>query len=196
VDLELVTVGASAGGLEALRAIMKGLPADFRMSVVIVQHRAKDSHALCGLLQDCAKLRVFEVDDKQAIEGGCVYLAPPDYHLFIEPGYFSLSTDAPVVFSRPSIDVMFDSAAEAYGPRVVGVVLTGANQDGAKGLKRIVDAGGRAVVQDPETADVRVMPEAAIRTVKEACVLPLGEIAPYLVRLQIERHSPCAGGKA
>jgi two-component system, chemotaxis family, protein-glutamate methylesterase/glutaminase len=192
VDLELVTVGVSAGGLEALRALVRGLPGDFLMAVVIVQHRAKDSHALCSLLQDYSALEVCEVEDKQSLEVGHVYLAPPDYHLLVEPGHFALSTDAPVVFSRPSIDVMFESAAAAYGRRVVGVVLTGANQDGAQGLKRIVECGGRAVVQDPATAEVRVMPEAAIRAVQSACVLPLEEIAPYLVQLQGSRHSPCA----
>ncbi len=194
--LELVTIGVSAGGLEALRKLISGLPQDFGMSIVIVQHRSRDSHMLCSLLQDYSKLKVYEVNDKQAVESGCVYLAPPDYHLLVEPGHFALSTDAPVVFSRPSIDVMFESAAEAYGARVVGVVLTGANQDGSKGLKRIVDGGGRAVVQDPKTAEVRVMPEAALRAVEEACVLSLEEIAPYLVRLQSSRHSPCPGGDA
>jgi two-component system chemotaxis response regulator CheB len=191
-ELELVVVGVSAGGLDALRTLVSGLPDDFGLSIAIVQHRAKDSQALCSLLQDCCSLKVYEVEDKQGIDGGAVYLAPPDYHLLIERGHFALSTEAPVVFSRPSIDVMFESAAEAYGQRVVGVVLTGANTDGAKGLRRIVDRGGRAVVQDPQSAEVRIMPEAAVREVPAACVLPLAEIAAFLVELQTSRHSPCA----
>jgi two-component system chemotaxis response regulator CheB len=190
--MQMVAVGASAGGLEALRKLVRGLPADFRSCVVIVQHRAKDSFALAELLQDCTELPVSEVEDKQIILPGEIYLAPPDYHLLVEPGHFALSTEGPVVYSRPSIDVTFDSAAEAYGKDVIGVVLTGANRDGSRGLVKIVEQGGRAIVQDPATAEVRTMPAAAALAVPAACILAIDRIAPFLVKLQTERHTPCA----
>lgn len=184
----LVVVGVSAGGLQALGVLLGGLPADFPLPLAIVQHRSKESSALCELLQDRSALPVSEVLDKQPIEPGHVYLAPPDYHLLVENGHFSLSVDEPVGFSRPSIDLTFGSAADAYGRGGVGVVLTGANHDGARGLRRIVDAGGRAVVQDPATADSASMPRAALAAVAEATVLPLAEIAAHLSSLGAERE--------
>jgi two-component system chemotaxis response regulator CheB len=190
--MQMVAVGASAGGLEALRTLVRGLPVDFKPCVVIVQHRAKDSFALAELLQDCTSLSVSEVEDKQFILPGEIYLAPPDYHLLVEPGHFALSTEAPVVYSRPSIDVTFDTAAEAYGKELVGVVLTGANRDGSRGLAKIVAQGGRAIVQDPASAEVRTMPAAAAKAVPAACILSIDDIAPFLVKLQTARHTPCA----
>jgi len=187
---EIVMVGVSAGGLDAVCTLLRGLPADFAMAVVVIQHRSKESEALCEVLQDCTPLGIQEVVDKTPVEPGNVYLAPPDYHLLVEEGNFSLSLDAPELYSRPSIDVAFESAAETYGPRVVGVVLTGANHDGARGLRRIVDRGGHAVVQDPATAEVAVMPAAARRRVPEAVVLPLGEIAAHLSTLQPSATAP------
>ena len=187
----LVVIGVSAGGLYALRTIMSGLPADFDLPIAVVQHRSKDSELLCELLQECAHLQVGEANDKEPILPGHVYVGPPDYHLLVEPGYFSLSTDEPVRFSRPSVDVMFLSAADAYSPDVVGIVLTGANADGARGLRAIVDRGGYAVVQDPATAEVPVMPRAAIREVPTACVLPLDQIAPHLASIRGRRMPPC-----
>lgn len=192
----LVVVGVSAGGLFALRTIMAGLPAGFALPVVVVQHRSKDSELLCELLQECSPLTVGEVNDKEAIAPGRVYVAPPDYHLLVEPGHFSLSTDEPVRYSRPSIDVTFMSAADTFSPDVVGVVLTGANADGARGLRRIMDRGGHGVVQDPETADVKVMPQQAIKLVPEACVLPLDQIAAHLAGIQGRRTPPCHGARA
>jgi len=187
----LVVIGVSAGGLHALRTIVSGLPADFDLPVVVVQHRSKDSELLCELLQECAPLVVGEANDKEPILPGHVYVGPPDYHLLVEPGYFVLSTDEPVRFSRPSVDVMFLSAADAYSPDVVGVVLTGANGDGSRGLRSIVDRGGYAVVQDPESAEVPVMPRAAIKAVPTACVLPLERIAPHLAAIRGRRMPPC-----
>jgi len=187
----LVVIGVSAGGLHALRTIMSGLPADFDLPIAVVQHRSKDSELLCELLQECAPLTVGEANDKEPILPGHVYVGPPDYHLLVEPGYFSLSTDEPVRFSRPSVDVMFLSAADAYSPDVVGIVLTGANADGARGLRAIVDRGGYAVVQDPESAEVPVMPRAAIAAVPTACVLPLDQIAPHLAAVRGRRMPPC-----
>ena len=187
----LVVIGVSAGGLHALRTIMSGLPADFDLPIVVVQHRSRDSELLCELLQECAPLVVGEANDKEPILPGHVYVGPPDYHLLVEPGYCALSTDEPVRFSRPSVDVMFLSAADAYSPDVVGIVLTGANADGARGLRAIVDRGGYAMVQDPETAEVPVMPRAALKAVPTACVLPLEGIAAHLAAIRGRRMPPC-----
>lgn len=186
----LVVVGASAGGLHALRTLVSGLPADFSTPVVVVQHRAKESELLCELLQECSHIPVHEVVDKMDMGPG-VYVGPPDYHLLVDEGFFSLSCDEPVRYSRPSIDVMFESAADTYGMDVIGVVLTGANSDGSRGLRRIVDGGGYGVVQDPETAEVRVMPRSAAKEVPEACVLPLEEIGPHLAAIHGRRVPRC-----
>jgi two-component system, chemotaxis family, protein-glutamate methylesterase/glutaminase len=184
VGYDLVVVGTSWGGLAALRTLVGALPASFRMAVTLVQHRHKDSdHALRALLQERSPLVVCEVEDKMPLEEGHIYVAPPDYHTLIEPGHFALSTEAPVRFSRPSIDVTFMSAADAYGHRVVGVVLTGANADGANGLRRISDLGGLALIQDPDTAESRMMPAAAREAVPRARVMTLPQIAEYLVTL-------------
>jgi two-component system, chemotaxis family, protein-glutamate methylesterase/glutaminase len=186
----VVVVGASAGGLHALRTLVAGLPTDFRLPVIVVQHRAKESELLCELLQECAPLPVQEVMDKMDMGPG-VFVGPPDYHLLVDDGYFSLTTDEPVRYSRPSIDVMFESAVDTFGMDVVGIVLTGANADGARGLRRIADAGGHAVVQDPETAEVRVMPRAALKAVPDACVLAVEDIPGHLARIQGRRLPRC-----
>jgi len=184
VGYDIVVVGTSWGGLAALRTLVAGLPDSFQMAVTLVQHRHKDSdHLLRTLLQERSTLRVFEVEDKMPLEHGHIYVAPPNYHTLIEPGYFSLSTDAPVRFSRPSIDVTFASAADAYAHRTVGIVLTGANEDGAEGLRRISDRGGMAIVQNPETAESRPMPEAARKAVPRARVMTLEGIAEFLAAL-------------
>ena len=184
VGYDIVVVGTSWGGLAALRTLVAGLPDSFQMAVTLVQHRHKDSdHLLRTLLQERSTLRVFEVEDKMPLEHGHIYVAPPNYHTLIEPGYFSLSTDAPVRFSRPSIDVTFASAADSYAHRTVGIVLTGANDDGAQGLRRISDRGGMAIVQDPDTAESRPMPEAARKAVPRARVMTLEGVAQFLAAL-------------
>ena len=184
VGYDIVVVGTSWGGLAALRTLVAGLPDSFQMAVTLVQHRHKDSdHLLRTLLQERSTLRVFEVEDKMPLEHGHIYVAPPNYHTLIEPGYFSLSTDAPVRFSRPSIDVTFASAADSYAHRTVGIVLTGANEDGAQGLRRISDRGGMAIVQDPDTAESRPMPEAARKAVPRARVMTLEGVAQFLAAL-------------
>jgi two-component system chemotaxis response regulator CheB len=165
-DDALVVVGASWGGLHAVSAILRGLPADHRAPLVVVQHRSREAEGLLArLLQDVTPLQVCEVDDKQVVLPAHVYVAPPDYHLLVEGGpggaHFALSTDGPVRFSRPSIDVTMVAAAEAYGARTLAVVCTGANDDGARGARRVLDRGGAALVQDPATAEVRTMPDAA-----------------------------------
>jgi two-component system chemotaxis response regulator CheB len=164
----LVVVGASWGGLHAVSTILAALPRTFDAPVAIVQHRAKESEGLLvGLLQAVTTLHVCDVEDKEPIRGGHVYVAPPDYHLLVEDDHFSLSVDAAVRYSRPSIDVAFASAADSLGPAAVGVLLTGANDDGARGLRHVVARGGRALVQDPATAEVRTMPEAGIRALAD-----------------------------
>jgi two-component system chemotaxis response regulator CheB len=188
MNLDLVVVGTSYGGLHALSVLLDGLPADFEPAVAIVQHRSPDSdETLARLLQDRSRLPVLEVDDKEPIESGHVYIAPPSYHLLVEGGAFALSTEAPVAFSRPSIDVLFESAAEAFGPRVAGVLLTGANADGALGLRRIKELGGFAVVQDPDTALGRAMPAAGVALAPVDAILPLERIPGFLVELAASR---------
>jgi two-component system, chemotaxis family, protein-glutamate methylesterase/glutaminase len=181
---DIVAIGASAGGLAAVCTVLSLLPADFEIPIVVVQHRAKESQVLAEVLQDCTKLRVHEAEDKMPLEPRSVYIAPPDYHLLIDDCRLALSTEDVVLFSRPSIDVFFDSAADAYGPGVIGVVLTGANSDGSKGLNKIAARGGQTIVQDPETAEVDVMPRSAQKTVSKARVLTLEEIAGHLIQLE------------
>jgi two-component system, chemotaxis family, protein-glutamate methylesterase/glutaminase len=185
---DLVVVGVSWGGLAALRTLLAGLPTGFAAPVVVVQHRSPESHptALRELLAAATPLTVCEVGDKQPLERGTLYLAPPDYHTLVEGDHLELSVDAAVAHSRPSIDVLFESAAEAHRERCAGVVLTGANADGAAGLARIAALGGAALVQDPATAERVEMPRAAIAAVPTARVAPLAEIAGLLVELCTE----------
>ena len=184
VGYDIAVVGTSWGGLAALRTLVAALPATFAMALVLVQHRHKDSDSLLRvLLQERTELEVCEVEDKMPIERGTVYVAPPDYHTLVESGHFSLSTEAPVRYSRPSIDVTFISAADSYGHRTVGIVLTGANADGAEGLRRISDRGGLALVQDPTTAESPTMPAAAVRAVPRARVMALPAMVAFLATL-------------
>jgi two-component system chemotaxis response regulator CheB len=189
---ELVVLGCSMGGMRALQCILESLPEEFCIPMVVVQHRYRTSNeALPAFLRRHAHLQVVDADDKQWIQRGTIYLAPADYHLLIDRadghGELSLSVDARVEHSRPSVDVLFESAAESYGPAVIGVVLTGANADGARGAMAIKRRGGFVIAQDPATAEAPEMPRAAI---EKACVdriLPLERIGPFLVELC--RHS-------
>jgi two-component system chemotaxis response regulator CheB len=184
----IAVVGTSWGGLHALRELLAPLPGGFAMPLVLVQHRHRQSdHLLSTLLQERTALPVIEVEDKTPIEGGKLYIAPADYHLLVERGFFSLSTDAPVRYSRPSIDVTFYSAADAYASEAVGIVLTGANADGSRGLRRIFDRGGLAFVQDPLTAASPAMPRAAVRCVPEARILKISEISAALASLPLAK---------
>jgi two-component system chemotaxis response regulator CheB len=184
----VVAVGTSWGGLAALTKLLGDLPVDFSIPVVVVQHRSKDSERLLmQLLQDATQLEVCEIEDKDPLTPGRVHLAPANYHVLIESGYASLSIEEPVRFSRPSIDVTFTSAADTYRSEAIGVVLTGANEDGARGLAHIVKRGGRALVQDPKTAEIPIMPAAAIRAVPAGEILPLDALAPRLIELSHER---------
>jgi two-component system, chemotaxis family, protein-glutamate methylesterase/glutaminase len=184
VAFEIVVIGASYGGLSALQILLPELAPDFPVPVVIVQHRKKDGDdGLCEYLKKRSVLPLLEPNDKDKVEPGRVYLAPRDYHLLIEESIFALSTESPVAHARPSIDVLFESAADVYRDRVIGVILTGANRDGAKGLARIKSLGGMALVQDPQSAESPGMPEAALAAAPVDRILPLPRIAPFLNEL-------------
>ena len=184
MGFEIVVVGASYGGLSALQQLLPELSPDFPLPVVIVQHRKKDGDdGLCEYLRKRCPLPLIEPEDKEKVEPGRVYLAPRDYHLLIEESIFALSTESPVAYARPSIDVLFESAADIYHERIIGVILTGANRDGANGLAKIKALGGLTVVQEPATAESRSMPDAAMSATKVDRVLPLPEIAPFLNEL-------------
>jgi two-component system chemotaxis response regulator CheB len=180
---KIVVMGTSAGGLRALENVLGGLPATFGLPIVIVQHRSKESDAFAEVLSNLVKIPVREAEDKDPLVTPGVYVGPPDYHLMVEPGRLALSTDEPVNFSRPSIDVMFESAADAYGAGVVAVLLTGANADGTRGLLRIRSVGGYAVVQDPATAESVEMPGSAIKEGAVDKVIPLDDISKELIRI-------------
>jgi two-component system chemotaxis response regulator CheB len=182
---KLVVIGASWGGLRALNVILPALPGHFPAAVAIAQHRRPDSprDAMASMLQAGCRLPTKEVDDKETIEPGRVYLAPSDYHLLVEEGYFSLSTDELVQYARPSVDVLFESAADSYGEKVVAVILTGLNEDGSDGITRIKEAGGHVIVQHPDSAEKPTMPLAAIDKGVADSVLALGDIGPAVVEL-------------
>lgn len=179
----IVVMGASAGAIQALSRILPGLPAGFPLPILVVVHVPADrSNFLAPLFQAKCALVVREADDKEPAKAGCVYFAPPDYHLLIEAeGTLSLSSEEPVQHSRPSIDVLFESAADAFGPETIGVVLTGGNADGADGLRAIVAAGGTALIEDPASAYTDAMPLAAIKACPSASILSLDAITQFLL---------------
>lgn len=180
----IVVIGASMGGLHALEEILERLPADFPVPVLIVQHRADDGRSLlAGLLGSHARLEVCEAEDKAALRDGRVLVAPAGYHVLVERGHVELSTEEAVRYSRPSIDLAMETAAQAYGRGAVGVVLTGANDDGARGLAAIRGAGGVVIVQDPAGAERRSMPDAAIAAADPQWVLALEDIPARLVQI-------------
>ncbi|MBV9283814.1 MAG: chemotaxis protein CheB [Acidimicrobiia bacterium] len=181
----IIAVGASWGGIHAVGVVLRGLPADLPVPVVIAQHRREDGgpSRMAETLGRRSAFAVVEASDKDVLEPGRAYLAPPGYHLLVERGSVSLSTDDYVRFSRPSIDVLFESVASAYGEDAVGVILTGASDDGAEGLASIHHVGGVTIVQEPSSAERRTMPDAALATGKDHRVLQLEEIAPFLVKV-------------
>ncbi|HEY0463769.1 MAG TPA: chemotaxis protein CheB [Polyangiaceae bacterium] len=179
---ELVVMGTSTGGLHALTRLLSDLPASFPLPIAIVQHRSRDSdERLVMLLNGACVIPVYEAEDKEPLRGPGVYLGPPDYHLLVEPDSVALSTEEPVAFSRPSIDVLFESAAYSYGSGVIGVLLTGANQDGTRGLKRIKERGGYVIIQNPDSAESAFMPKHAVKNLLPDRVLNLEQIAAELV---------------
>ncbi len=183
--LELVVIGVSSGGVQALKRLLGALAADFPLPLLIVQHlSAEAGDGLARLLDELCAIRVKEADEQEQILPGTAYLAPPNYHLQVERGgSLSLAADGYVSYARPSIDVLFESAASAFGPSVLGVVLTGANSDGARGLKAIAAAGGLTIIQDPADAEASQMPAAALAATDPDHLLPLAEIAATLQHL-------------
>ena len=179
---DIVVIGASWGGLRALEEVFAGLPEDFPTPIVVAQHRDDDSddELLSRLLSRYTPLRVADADDKARLEAGTILLAPPGYHVLVTQGCVELNVDEPVQFARPSIDVLFETAADAYGPRTLGVLLTGANADGANGLLEIQRRGGRTIVQDPATAERPEMPRAALDVMTPDAVAGLDEVAGLL----------------
>lgn len=173
-----VVIGASAGAVEALLAILPHLPRDFPQPILVVVHLPPDRPSkLPDLIASRCRLRVKEAEDKEPISASTVYFAPPNYHLLVEPDYrMALSNEEPVLWSRPAIDVLFESAADVYGSSLTAVVLSGANHDGAAGLRKVCDAGGRALVQKPGIAVARAMPDAALHRCPEAIPLDFAGI--------------------
>lgn len=185
IQPQAVVIGASAGALEALTAILPSLPEHFPLPLMVVVHMPPDKPSLLAdLLRAKCRIQVREAEDKEPVSGGTAYFAPPDYHLLVEADRsLSLSNDEPVLHSRPSIDVLFESAADAYGPALIGIVLSGANHDGAAGLKAVSEAGGIAIVQSPEGAFAATMPEAAKAMCPSAQVFTPQKIAAYLQKV-------------
>ena len=177
-----IVVGTSAGGFDALRRMFKWLDADFPLPILIVQHMSPGSNDFMARSLDLiCGLRVREAEEKEKIMPGNIYIAPANYHLLVEEDEtLALSTDAKVNFCRPSIDVLFDSAVEVYHERLIGVILTGANSDGTRGLENIKKAGGMTIVQDPKEAEVNIMPRSALEKVKADHVKKLDEIIPQI----------------
>ncbi|MDB5963822.1 MAG: chemotaxis protein CheB [Polaromonas sp.] len=187
--VEAVIIGASAGGVEALLMLLSGLPERFRLPVITVLHLPEDRESqLAAIFRQRSPVAVHEAADKEAIVPGTLYFAGPGYHLSVERDRsFSLSCEAPVHFSRPSIDILMESAADTYGAGLAGILLTGANYDGALGLAKIRQRGGLTVVQDPAEAQVATMPEAAIRRLQPDLILRLQDIRSLL--LQLDKNS-------
>ena len=188
--IEAVAIGTSAGGIDALSVLLPALPADLRAAVFVVIHvpRQRPSH-LVEIFQPRCALPVREALDKDRVEPGTVYFAPPDYHLLIDRGpALALSVDDLVNFSRPSVDVLFESAADVYGARLLGIILTGASPDGAAGLQAIRRAGGTTIVQEPANAQVAIMAEAALKQGPADHVLTLDAIAARLATLKSALH--------
>lgn len=175
-------IGASAGGLHALKDLFIRLEDAFSIPIIIVQHISPTAeNYLIHILNDTGKLKVKEADEKEVPRSGHAYLAPPNYHLLVEADHtFTLTIDERVNYARPSIDVLFETAAEAYKEQLIGIILTGANADGSRGLRKIHELGGLAIVQDPESAEVDSMPRAALQATPVDHVLAIEEMARLL----------------
>ncbi len=182
---QAIVLGASAGAVDALSTILPALRAGFPLPMIVVVHLPPDkNNVIPELLRVRCRINVREAEDKEPIQPGTVYFAPPDYHLLVETNRrLSLSSEEPVHFSRPSIDVLFETAADAYASELIGIILTGANSDGARGLRAVYEAGGIALVQRPELAYSPVMPQAALDACPGALALGLEEIAAYLMEV-------------
>ena len=189
-NVDAVVIGASAGGVEALSVLLPALPAGLPMPVFVVLHLPRERPSLLvEIFQPKCALPVREAEDKEPVEAGVVYIAPPDYHLLVDTGpRISLSADEPVHFSRPSIDVLFESAADIYGARLLAIVLTGANEDGAAGAAAVEQAGGKVLVQHPDSAQSSLMPAATIKRVGAAGARELPALAALLAALGPPGH--------
>lgn len=190
MNYELLVAGTSLGGLAALKTILQTLPKNFPIPIVAVQHRAPSSDEILTeqLQKECA-LVVSEPHDKDTLRPGFIYIAPPDYHLLVEQNHLALSLEAPFHFSRPSVDVLFESAARSKRAKVIGLVLTGMGNDGAGGLAAIKARGGYAIVQDPKTAEMPAMPEAAMNACAVDRVVPILEIGLLLINLAYDKNA-------
>ncbi|HEX4142081.1 MAG TPA: chemotaxis protein CheB [Pirellulales bacterium] len=182
---EAIVIGVSAGALDALSTLLPVLPRDFPLPVLVVVHLPAHKESLIvNLLRPKCQVDVREAEDKEPIRAATVFFAPPDYHMLVETdGRLSLSAEEPVNFSRPSIDVLFETAADAYGAGLIGIVLTGANNDGSRGLRAVLDRGGIGLVQRPDLAIASAMPAAALDACPTARALSLPEIAAYLLNI-------------
>lgn len=180
-----IVIGSSAGGLKALKKLLTKFGKDFKIPIIIVQHTSPNSdNYITTYLNDLCELEIKEADEKEPITGGHVYFAPPNFHLMVEEDFsLSLSVEDRVNFARPAIDVLFDTAADCYKAELIGIVLTGANNDGSRGLKKIKRLGGLTIVQDPETAEVESMPVSAIKTTKVDHILSLTAISKLLIKI-------------
>jgi two-component system chemotaxis response regulator CheB len=189
MQYEAIVIGVSSGGLNAMKIMFSLLPKDFNTPIIIVQHVSPRSDSQwIKILNSQSNLIIKEADEKENIEKGKVYIAPPNYHLMIEKDKtFSLTIDERVNFARPSIDVLFESAAEAYKSKLIGVILTGSNHDGTNGIKRIKECGGLTIVQNPETAESASMPAAAIAVMQPDHILPLERIINLLIQIDTKK---------
>lgn len=180
-----VAVGVSTGGVDALKTLLGGLPADYPLPILVVAHLSPDAgDGLAQLLDDLCPIRVKEADDFESIAPATVYLAPPNYHMQLEhDGRITLTVDPPVNYARPSVDVLFETAADALRGALVAVVLTGAGYDGSRGVAAVARQGGVTVVQNPESAVADSMPKSAIASVAPDYLLPLEQVSALLVKL-------------
>jgi two-component system, chemotaxis family, protein-glutamate methylesterase/glutaminase len=179
---QIIVIGASLGGTAVLQYLLSELPGNFSKPIVIVQHRAKEStEILVAILARRSKLKIKEAEDKERLCDSTVYVAPADYHLLVDRGSLALSIDPPVGFARPSIDVLFESAAAAYGTNVTAIVLTGGNTDGMRGAQRIKECGGTVIIQEPTECAADRLPLSAISAVAFDSILSSRDIASYLV---------------
>jgi len=182
---EAIVIGVSSGGMSAMKVLFAQLPEDFPIPIIIVQHiSARSDNQWITIFNEKSELLIKEADEKELIEKGRIYIAPANYHLLVEKDHtFSLTIDEKVNFARPSIDVLFESAAEAYAEKLIGVILTGSNHDGTLGLKKIKECGGLTIAQDPATAESHFMPASAIAACQPDYILPLEEIIVLLMQL-------------
>ena len=191
MNYEAIVIGVSSGGMTALKFIFAALPAGFTIPIIIVQHLSpRSDNEWIELLNKNSNLTIKEADEKEKIEYGNVYIAPANYHLLIEKDKtFSLTIDERVNYARPSIDVLFETAAESYKNKLIGIVLTGSNNDGTIGIKRIKECGGLVIIQDPKTAESSYMPASAIAAIKPDYILSLEKIIELLKKIDKRNNS-------